>query len=59
MEQTKKTEAVKVEATPVVTQQRATRASRIPVSGPRDILTIPNKDPVVFNGSSLEVGNTM
>jgi hypothetical protein len=45
MEQTKKTEAVKVEATPVVTQQRATRANRIPVSGPRDILTIQNRDP--------------
>lgn len=43
MEQTK-TKAVDA-ATPEVTHKRVTRANRIPVSGPRDILTIPNRDP--------------
>ena len=34
-----------VESTPITPATRKTRANRIPVSGPRDILTITNKDP--------------
>lgn len=45
MEQPKKAEVADVQVTPEVTKQRVTRANRIPVSGPRDILTIPNRDP--------------
>jgi len=44
MEQTKKAEAAINVGNPIVAQRR-TRANRIPVSGPRDILTISGKDP--------------
>lgn len=48
VESTEVTSPVGVPSEPVETPKRVTRESRVPVSGPRDILTVTNKDPNYF-----------